>query len=107
LLLSWTRDNFPYMVLYKQKLRDKFLNAQLLLLIAVGGGKVKYKLNWLFQFLMIVGGVSYTLGFLNIGESFFDRFYIWFLTSLWIGIIGNLILKMYEKKRDKDNSLFR
>lgn len=66
---------------------------------------MKRKLNWLFQSLMIVGGVSYTLAFFNIGENTFDRFYIWFLTSLWVGIIGNLILKMYEKKQDKDNSL--
>lgn len=66
---------------------------------------MKDKLNWLFNVLAIIGGLAYTLAFFNIGNDIFDRFYIWFLSSLMIGVIGNLLLKMYEKKQNKDSTL--
>ncbi|MBY0149229.1 hypothetical protein [Neobacillus niacini] len=62
---------------------------------------MKQKLNWLFQSLIIVSGGSYTLAFFDIGREFFDRFNSWVLTSLWIGVIGILIIKWYGKKQAK------
>ncbi|MDQ0229180.1 hypothetical protein J2S19_000430 [Metabacillus malikii] len=59
------------------------------------------KLNWLFQTLIVTGGVAYTLAFFEIGSEFFDRYYSWFLIFLWVGIVGNFILKWYEKKQGK------
>ena len=58
---------------------------------------MKHKLIWLFQFLLLIGAVSYTLSFFDIGREFFDRNLSWFLAALWIGIIGNFLLKRIEK----------
>jgi hypothetical protein len=60
---------------------------------------VKHKLIWLFQSLTFVGVGSFTLAFFDIGREFFDRYLSWFLASLWMGIIGHLILKRGERGR--------
>lgn len=62
---------------------------------------MKPKLSWLFQTLTFVGIVAFTLAFFNIGRELFDRYIGWFLASLWIGMIGNTILKRYKKKQNK------
>ena len=38
------------------------------------------------------------MAFFNIGREFFDRYVFWFVTFLWIGMIGNFILKRDKKK---------
>jgi uncharacterized membrane protein YjjB (DUF3815 family) len=67
----------------------------------LGGYKMKPKLSWLFHTLTFVGIVAFTLAFFNFGRDFFDRYVGWFLASLWIGMIGNSILKRYKKKQNK------
>ena len=62
---------------------------------------MKNKLEWLFISLSMIGVVPVTLGFFNIGREFFSEYLYWFLVPLWIGIIGNGILKRYEKKPNK------
>ncbi|MBT2682166.1 hypothetical protein [Bacillus sp. ISL-37] len=60
---------------------------------------MKLKLSWLFYTLSIIGVVAVTLAFFNIGREFFDSNKSWFLASLWIGLIGNSILKRSKKKQ--------
>jgi uncharacterized membrane protein YjjB (DUF3815 family) len=60
---------------------------------------MKLKLSWLFHTLSFIGVVAVTLAFFNIGRDFFDRYTSWFLASLWIGLIGNSILKRIKKKQ--------
>ena len=62
---------------------------------------MKHKLEWLFLILSMIGGVAITLGFFDIGREFFSKYLYWFLASLWIGVLGNSILKRYEKKQSK------
>ena len=65
------------------------------------GDIMKHRLEWFFLILSIIGGVPITLGFFNIGREFFSKYLYWFLAPLWIGVIGNMILKRYEKKQNK------
>jgi len=64
----------------------------------------KRYLIWLFYFLAIMGGVTYTLSFFGIGKELFDTYNNWFIGSLLIGVIGSLIFSEFGKNKAKVSS---
>lgn len=59
---------------------------------------MKKRLNWLFDSLTFFGVIPVTLMGLNIGREVMGDYLYWFVGSLWLGLIGNAILKRVEKK---------
>lgn len=62
---------------------------------------MKSKMGWLFRRLREIGAIALTLSFFDIGRDFFQAYLIWFLLSLWIGMIGSYIIERMDKTSKK------
>lgn len=58
-------------------------------------------LKGLFQTVAFISAGAFTLAFFNIGRVFFDANLRWFVSSLWIALIGEWMINKMEKKQAK------
>ncbi|KGA96976.1 hypothetical protein AJ85_11845 [Alkalihalobacillus alcalophilus ATCC 27647 = CGMCC 1.3604] len=59
---------------------------------------------YFFALLSTIGGLAFTLSFFGVGEEIFNSYYFLFMTCLWIGIVGSLILKIRSRNNQNKSS---
>ncbi|WP_453990397.1 hypothetical protein [Bacillus nitroreducens] len=57
-------------------------------------------LHRLFNVFIFVGVLAVILGFIDIGREFLAKNIYWFVSCLWIGLIGNWFLERRKKRSE-------
>lgn len=58
------------------------------------------KWKMLFQTLIFIGVIPITLAGLNIWREYIGPYVYWFAALLWIGLIGDSIIKRLERRKN-------